>query len=100
MTSRLVIYETITLIRMRLGHEPAVQFGQRLFDQTITPLIPLAKSDENEAWSIFRRYSDRKLSLVDCTSFALMKRYGIRAVFAFDEDFRQFGTWIVHPVIE
>jgi predicted nucleic acid-binding protein len=99
-TSNPIIYETITLIRMRLGHEPAVRFGERLLDETITPQVHLAKSDEKEAWSIFRRYSDKRLSFVDCTSFALMKRYSIRTVFAFDDDFRQFGGLIVRPNVE
>lgn len=99
-TSSPVIYETITLIRMRLGHEPAVRFGERLLDETITPLIHLTKSDEKEAWSIFRRYSDKRLSFVDCISFALMKRHSIRAAFTFDDDFRRLGTWIVHPATE
>lgn len=99
-TSSPVIHETITLIRMRLGHEPAVRFGERLLDETITPVIQLTKADEKEAWSIFRRHNDKRLSFVDCTSFALMKRYGIHAAFAFDDDFRQFGAWIVHPPTE
>ena len=99
-TSNLVVYETITLIRMRLGHEPAMRFGRRLLDEEITPTIRLTMSDEREAWSIFRRYGDKRLSFVDCTSFILMKRYGIPGAFAFDDDFRQVGPWIVHPTTE
>jgi predicted nucleic acid-binding protein len=29
-----------------------------------------------------------------------MKRLGIGTAFAFDEDFRQFGSWVVHPLGE
>jgi predicted nucleic acid-binding protein len=27
-----------------------------------------------------------------------MKRLGIGTAFAFDDDFRQFGKWVVHPL--
>jgi predicted nucleic acid-binding protein len=27
-----------------------------------------------------------------------MKRLGIRTAFTFDDDFRQFGKWVVHPL--
>jgi predicted nucleic acid-binding protein len=50
-----------------------------------------------KAWILFQRYSDKRFSFVDCASFALMKRLGIPAAFAFDEDFRRLGQWIVYP---
>ena len=96
-TSNLVIYETLTLIRMRLGFEPAVRFGRRLFDEAITPCLRVTTKDESNAWTLFRRYRDKRFSFVDCTSFVLMERCGIRTAFAFDDDFRQLHKWIVLP---
>lgn len=96
-TSNAVVHETVTLIRMRLGHATAVAFGRRLLREELTPVIPLTTGDERKAWILFQRYSDKRFSFVDCTSFALMKRLGIHAAFAFDDDFRQLGQWIVHP---
>ncbi|MGI0029072.1 MAG: type II toxin-antitoxin system VapC family toxin [Nitrososphaera sp.] len=43
-TSNLVVHETITLVRMRLGHSAAVQFGRRLFDEALTPLLRVIPS--------------------------------------------------------
>lgn len=96
-TSHLVVFETITLVRMRLGHPQAVKVGRRLLDPTTTPLIRVLPADERQAWEIFARYRDKRFSFVDCTSFALLTRLKISAAFAFDEDFRRFGGCLVYP---
>jgi uncharacterized protein len=97
-TSNVVVHETITLLRMRLGYEQALQFGLRLLDEATTPIIRVTPADEAKAWAIFRQYPDKRFSFADCTSFALMKRLGIGTAFAFDDDFRQSGKWVVHPL--
>jgi predicted nucleic acid-binding protein len=99
-TSIVIVHETITLLRMRLGYEPALQFGLRVLSGTTTPIIRVTPVDEEKAWAIFRQHPDKRFSLVDCTSFAVMKRLGIRTAFAFDDDFRQFGKWVVEPTVE
>ena len=96
-TSNFVVHETVTLLRMRLGHAAAVAFGRRLLREGLTPVIPITMRDELKAWIFFQRYGDKRFSFTDCTSFALMKRLGIPAAFAFDEDFRRLGQWIVYP---
>lgn len=96
-TSQFVVYETITLVRMRLGHERAVKVGEMLLEQGAVPLIRVTVADEGKAWQMFKRYADKCFSFVDCTSFALMRRLGIRSAFAFDQDFRQIGGWGVYP---
>lgn len=85
---------------MRIGYESALQFGLRLLSETTAPIIRVTPADEEKAWAIFRQYPDKRFSFTDCTSFAIMKRLGIRTAFAFDEDFRRFGKWIVEPAIE
>lgn len=96
-TSNLVVHETITLLRMRLGYEQAVRFGSRLLDESVFPIVRVTPDDERQAWKFFQRHHDKKFSFVDCTSFAVMLRVGILTAFAFDDDFRQVGKWIVNP---
>lgn len=96
-TSNVVVHETITLLRMRLGHDQALQFGLRLLGEATTPIVRVTPADEERAWAIFRQHPDKRFSFTDCTSFAIMKRLGIGTAFAFDDDFRQFGKWVVHP---
>ena len=40
---------------------------------------------------LFKTYSDLKLSFVDCTSFAVMKRLAIGTAFTLDRDFKAMG---------
>lgn len=54
-------------------------------------------ADEAAARRILTRYSDRAFSYTDTTSFAVMKRRGIRTAFAFDPHFRQYGFQFCDP---
>ena len=40
----------------------------------------------------------RRLSLVDCTSFEIMRRHGITAALSLDADFAQQGFRLLPPV--
>jgi predicted nucleic acid-binding protein len=97
-TSNVVVHEAITLIRLRLGYEQAVQFGKQLLAETTVPIVRVTSDDERQAWNIFQRYRDKRLSFVDCSSFAVMQRLGAKAAFSFDDDFRQIGKFVVHPL--
>ena len=96
-TSNYIADEVITLTRNRLGHNVAVEIGQKLWDESIATLIRVMPQDEKKAWEIFVKYYDKTFSFTDCTSFALMERIGITEVFAFDEHFTQYGSFIVSP---
>jgi predicted nucleic acid-binding protein len=51
--------------------------------------------DLEQAWDYFRRADLRKLSAVDATSFAIMRRARIRVAFAFDHHFATVGFRLV-----
>ncbi len=97
-TSNYIADEVITLVRKRLGYKVAVEIGQKLWGESITNLIRVTLQDEKKAWEIFVGYYDKSFSFTDCTSFALMERLGITEVFAFDEHFAQYGSFIVLPL--
>ncbi|MGB9627548.1 MAG: type II toxin-antitoxin system VapC family toxin [Thermodesulfobacteriota bacterium] len=98
-TSNYIIDETITRIRMIVGHKPALTFGKRIFSSRLYTIHYIGEVIEKEAFRIFEKYLDKKLSFTDCTSFALMKKLGIKKAFAFDEDFVALGFEIV-PTLE
>jgi len=47
------------------------------------------------SWDYFKRSELRKLSAVDATSFAIMKRVRVRLAFAFDHHFAVAGFRLV-----
>lgn len=96
-TSNYIADEVITLARSRLGHNVAVEIGQKLWDESIANLIRVTPRDETKAWEIFVKYQEKAFSFTDCTSFALMERVEVTEVFAFDGHFKQYGNFIVLP---
>jgi len=44
-----------------------------------------------EAWALFRRYTDKQWSLVDCASFVVMRQRGITDALTTDRHFEQAG---------
>ena len=94
-TSDYVLDESITLIRSRINHASAVEFGNAILNSKVTRILDVDHKTRHQAWEYFIRYSDWPLSFTDCTSFALMKQRHVRHAFAFDDHFRQFGFVVV-----
>ncbi len=46
---------------------------------------------EDDAWGLFKRYSDKRFSFTDCTSFVIMKQFGLMEAFTNDRHFEQMG---------
>ena len=93
-TSNFVIDETITLFRMKLGHNAAVKFGRHLRESKVVKVFYVNERIEERAWNIFEKYSDKDFSFTDCTSFAIMEFEKIRTVFTFDKHFSQYGFFL------
>ena len=92
-TSNYVLVETIALVQNRMG--PA---AVRDFQDGITPLLRVLWIDSDvhaQAVAAVLTAGRRRLSLVDCTSFALMRRQGLDTAFAFDRHFTEQGLDVV-----
>lgn len=86
-TTNLVIAETYTLLRRRIGHTTAMQF---LTSTRTSPRVEIVFSVprlESEAARILRQYADQQFSYVDAVSFALMRERAMEQAFAFDHHF-------------
>ncbi|HFD40123.1 MAG TPA: PIN domain-containing protein [Anaerolineae bacterium] len=97
-TSNFIIDETITVALYKLGYWAAYELGSTLWKRQYAHLIYVTKADQLAAWDLFQRYSDKRFSFTDCTSFVIMRRLGLLYAFAFDDHFEQVGRFIRLPV--
>ena len=92
-TTNYVLVESLALIQRRLGMESV-----RVFQEDVLPLINIEWIDKamHEAGiSALLTAARKKLSLVDCVSFEVMRNLGIKKVFAFDPHFEEQGFEVV-----
>ena len=97
-TSDYVLDESYTIIRLRAGHKIAVQFGEMIQVTGLIEIKYLTKEILQEAWHIFKSFSDKEFSFTDCTSFALMESLQIKTTFTFDDHFNQYGKFEIKPM--
>ncbi len=90
-TSNHVRGETWTFLRRRAGHRSAVDFLDAIDRSPRVSVAFVSEDLENGALRWLRRHDERDYSLVDATSFALMRQLRIRDAFAFDGDFTSAG---------
>lgn len=86
-----VFGETLTVIRSRASLDQALLFGSAFLESAVLIREEINADLRRQAWELFKQYRDKRLSFTDCTSFALLKRRGLRNVFSFDEDFSRLG---------
>jgi predicted nucleic acid-binding protein len=81
--------ETWSLLRNRLHRQAAERFWDKLRGGTAT-IEPVGTADLEAAWQIGLSFRDQDFSLVDRTSFAVMRRLGIDRAASFDDHFAVF----------
>ena len=88
-TSNYVLVESFALVQRRMGLEAT----RALADVLVPMLRPLWVDEELHAAGIASLFAARRrgLSLVDCTSFELMRRHGLTEALAIDGDFSRHG---------
>ena len=89
LTSNYVVVETTALLQHRLGIAAVRAFTQDVL--AVAEVEWMTPEDHAAASAAHLLAGRRDLSLVDCASFQIMRRIGMRRAFAFDEDFRQQG---------
>lgn len=89
LTTNYVLLETFALVQNRLGLAAV-----RIFQHDIVPILQsqwINKAQHDSAAAILLSASRRKLSLVDCISFATMRSLGLTTVFTLDRHFKEQG---------
>lgn len=86
-----ILLESAALLQARLGLHSAILF---LKDAKSFEVEWVDLDLHEEAEKELERIGKRGISLVDCTSFIVMRRRGVQRAFAFDPDFKDQGFLI------
>lgn len=89
--TELILAEVATRLRARAGAARAVAVARDLLRSRRYELLFVDAVLVDEALERMERFADKRLSLVDAASFAVMDRLSIRCAFSFDRDFRDCG---------
>jgi predicted nucleic acid-binding protein len=94
-TSVPVVLETFTFLDRNAARDVAFAWKDSLRSVRRLRIVACSAADVESGWEYFQRGDLHKLSAVDATSFALMKRLGIGAAFSFDHHFAAVGFRMV-----
>lgn len=89
LTSSYVVVEVFALVQRRLGLDAV-----RALETSVMPRVQILWVDpeiHRRAIAALLAAARKKLSLVDCASFELMREYGIRRAFTLDRHFTEQG---------
>jgi len=84
-----ILVETWTLLHHRLQPDAAERFWEGL-RSGIAVVEPVGLADLEVAWQIGLSWRDQDFSIVDRTSFAVMRRLGIERAASLDDHFAVF----------
>jgi predicted nucleic acid-binding protein len=90
-TSVPVVIETFTFLQRNANRDVALAWKDSIYRRGTVKVLPCELRDLEQSWEYFRRPDLHKLSAVDATSFAIMKRARIRFAFTFDHHFAVVG---------
>jgi uncharacterized protein len=94
-TSIPVVIETFTFLDRNANRDVALTWKEAIYKPGTVNILPCERRDLDQSWEYFRRRDLHKLSAVDATSFAIMKRERIRLAYAFDRHFAVVGFRLV-----
>src|SRR5207247_2160052 len=84
-----ILVETWTLLRYRIRRQTAERFWESMRNG-VSIIEPVGAADLEAAWQMGVTWRDQDFSIVDRTSFAVMRRLGIERAASFDADFAIF----------
>ena len=94
LTTNHVVMETITLVRYKgstrdaaAAHRLAVEVGEALFAGKLARIHQATPDEERVAFQFLAKHQDQEYSSIDCLSFVIMEKLGIREALAVDSDF-------------
>jgi predicted nucleic acid-binding protein len=94
-TSIPVVIETFTFLDRNANRDTALAWKEAIHKPHVVKILPCELRDLQQSWEYFRRRDLHKLSAVDASSFAIMRRMQIRLAYTFDHHFAVVGFRLV-----
>jgi uncharacterized protein len=94
-TSVPVVIETLTFLDRNANRDVALAWKDAIAKLSMLKILVCELRDLEASWDYFRRSDLHKLSAVDATSFAIMKRARLRLAYTFDHHFAVVGFRMV-----
>jgi predicted nucleic acid-binding protein len=86
-----VILETFTYLQRKVSHDLAERWWVSLDEVQFLERVDCTVAELKAAMKYFGKKDLHKLSLVDATSFVLMRKHKLRVAFSFDTHFAAAG---------
>ncbi len=90
-TTEFVLAEVGNALSNRLQRALFVALSDGLLSDPLTLVVPASSDEFRRGLALFRSFPDKDWSIVDCISFAVMKRLRIREALTADRHFEQAG---------
>ena len=94
-TTDLIVDETLTLMRFRLGLDAADSWWHQVDGSQRVRWEHIDDSRFERARLLFFQYRDKDFSFTDCTSFAVMRELRLTHALTSDRHFRQIGFHVL-----
>ena len=89
--TELILAETVTRLRARTDAARAADVGAALLNSRRYEVLFVDPPLVEAGLANLHRFADKRLSLVDAVSFAVIRSLGLDGSFTFDRDFRDCG---------
>ena len=92
-TTNYVVAELTALLigPLRVGFAYRVDIVETIRNAPWVDVVHVDPALDQEAWTLLQQHSDKNWNLVDCASFAVMRRRGITQTLTRDHHFEQAG---------
>lgn len=88
-TSNYITVETVALLQNRLGFEAADLWYRDVLG--VVDVLWVEDRTHQMAYELWLSLGRRKMSLVDCVSFVIMRSHSIETILGFDRHFEEQG---------
>ena len=92
-----ILAESFSLLTKRLHKAAALHMVGALRSSPKVEVVPVSAELRDAGWQRCRRFADKEWDWIDCVSFELMERRGVREALTRDRHFAQAGFSLLVP---